>query len=59
MTGGRSNKYKKSEKRFINGKRKMVIYTGKRGGEYVKVKGTFISLVKYKKIISKAVKKAK
>ena len=59
VTGGRSNKYKKSEKRFINGKRKMVIYTGKRGGEYVKVKGAFISLVKYKKFISKAVKKAK
>jgi len=58
--GGRSNKYKKSEKRFINGKRKMVIYTGKRGGEYVKVKGVFISLAKYKKIISnKAAKKTK
>lgn len=57
--GGISNKYKKSEKRFINGKRKMVIYTGRRGAEYVKVKGVFISLAKYKKIISKAVKKAK
>ena len=55
--GGISNKYKKSEKRFINGKRKMVIYTGKRGAEYVKVKGEFISLAKYKKIISKDVKK--
>jgi hypothetical protein len=57
--GGISNKYKKSEKRFINGKRKMVIYTGKRGAEYVKVKGEFISLAKYKKIISKDVKKTK
>ncbi len=58
--GGRSNKYKKSEKRFINGKRKMVIYTGKRRGEYVKVKGVFISLAKYKKILSnKAAKKTK
>ena len=57
--GGISNKYKKSENRFINGKRKMVIYTGKRGAEYVKVKGEFISLAKYKKIISKDVKKTK
>jgi hypothetical protein len=59
QVGGISNKYKKSEKRFMNGKRKMVIYTGKRGAEYVKVKGVFISLAKYKKIISKDVKKIK
>jgi hypothetical protein len=59
QVGGISKKYKKSEKRFMNGKRKMVIYTGKRGAEYVKVKGVFISLAKYKKIISKDVKKIK
>lgn len=56
QVGGISKKYKKSEKRFMNGKRKMVIYIGKRGAEYVKVKGVFISLAKYKKIISKDVK---
>lgn len=54
---GISNNYKKSEKRFINGKKKTVIYIGKRGGEYVKIKGIFISLVKYEKIINKNIKK--
>ena len=40
--------YVKSIKRFLYGKRKMVIYLGKRGGEYVKVKGEYISLAKFR-----------
>ena len=40
--------YTKSIKRFLYGKRKMVIYLGKRGGEYVKVKGEYMSLAKFR-----------
>lgn len=40
--------YVKSIKRFLYGKRKMVIYLGKRGGEYVKVKGEYMSLAKFR-----------
>jgi len=53
LSGAGIKKYKKSIKRFTNGKRKMVIYLGKRGGEYVKVKGRYISIIKYKKILLK------
>ena len=49
-SGGKLTQHKKTTKRFVNGKRKMVIYEGKRGGEYVKVKGVFISLKKYQKL---------
>jgi hypothetical protein len=45
--------YTKSMKRLLYGKRKMVIYVGKRGGEYVKVKGEYISLTKFSKKMSK------
>jgi hypothetical protein len=45
--------YTKSAKRFMNGKKQMVIYLGKRGGEYLKVKGEYMSLVKYIKIANK------
>jgi hypothetical protein len=53
--GGRASKktYAKSAKRFINGKKQMVIYLGKRGGEYLKVKGEYMSLAKYIKIANK------
>ena len=40
--------YVKSIKRFLYGKRKMVIYLGKRGGEYVNVKGEYMSLAKFR-----------
>ena len=54
-TGGAGKKkiYTKSVKRFMNGKRQMVIYLGKRGGEYLKVKGEYISLAKYIKTVNK------
>ena len=45
---GKIKIYTKSIKRFIYGKRKMVIYVGKRGGEYVKVKGEYVSLAKFR-----------
>ena len=54
VKGGRSKvgkaakAYVKSIKRFLYGKRKMVIYLGKRGGEYVKVKGEYMSLAKFR-----------
>ena len=54
VKGGRSKvgkaakAYTKSIKRFLYGKRKMVIYLGKRGGEYVKVKGEYMSLAKFR-----------
>lgn len=52
--GGKNNKtYTKSDKRFMNGKRQMVIYLGKRGCEYVKTAGEYISLVKFIKAINK------
>jgi hypothetical protein len=41
--------YTKSIKRFLYGKRKMVVYVGKRGGEYVKVKGEYVSLAKFRR----------
>jgi hypothetical protein len=52
-SGGRGKRkiYTKSIKRFLYGKRKMVIYVGKRGGEYVKVKGEYMSLAKFNKKI--------
>jgi len=47
--GSRKTKvYTKSIKRFLYGKRKMVVYVGKRGGEYVKVKGEYVSLAKFR-----------
>jgi hypothetical protein len=55
-TGGGASKkktYTKSVKRFMNGKKQMVIYLGKRGGEYLKVKGEYISIVKYRKTANK------
>jgi hypothetical protein len=45
---GKIKIYTKSIKRFMYGKRKMVIYVGKRGGEYVKVKGEYVSLAKFR-----------
>jgi hypothetical protein len=45
---GKIKIYIKSIKRFMYGKRKMVIYVGKRGGEYVKVKGEYVSLAKFR-----------
>jgi hypothetical protein len=53
--GGKAIKktYAKSAKRFMNGKKQMVIYLGKRGGEYLKIKGEYMSLVKYIKIANK------
>jgi hypothetical protein len=52
--GGKNNKiYIKSDKRFMNGKRNMVIYLGKRGCKYVKVKGEYISISKFIKTINK------
>lgn len=54
LTGGRgkvakvAKAYVKSIKRLLYGKRKMVIYLGKRGGEYVKVKGEYVSLAKFR-----------
>ena len=51
--GGKNKNYKKSDKKFINGKIKRVIYLGKRGGEYIKVKDEYITLNKYKKLITK------
>jgi hypothetical protein len=55
IEGGASKKktYTKSVKRFMNGKKQMVIYLGKRGGEYLKVKGEYISIVKYRKTANK------
>ena len=50
---GKTRIYTKSIKRFLYGKRKMVIYVGKRGGEYVKVKGEYMSLAKFNKKINK------
>ena len=50
---GKKKIYAKSVKRFMNGKRQMVIYLGKRGGEYLKVKGEYISLAKYIKTVNK------
>ena len=52
-SGAGNKTYAKSAKRFMNGKRQMVIYLGKRGGEYLKVKGEYMSLVKYIKIANK------
>lgn len=53
LKGGRrktkTKVYTKSIKRFLYGKRKMVVYVGKRGGEYVKVKGEYVSLAKFKR----------
>ena len=49
---GKTRIYTKSIKRFLYGKRKMVIYVGKRGGEYVKVKGEYMSLAKFNKKIN-------
>ena len=46
--GGKIKIYTKSIKRFMYGKRNMVIYLGKRGGEYVKVKGEYVSLAKFR-----------
>jgi hypothetical protein len=46
--GGKIKIYTKSIKRFMYGKRKRVIYVGKRGGEYVKVKGEYVSLAKFR-----------
>jgi hypothetical protein len=54
--GGKQTKYKRSEKRFKNGKKTMVIYLGKRGGEYVRTKGVYVSLTKFKKMLDKAKK---
>ena len=52
--GGKNNKtYTKSDKRFMNGKRQMVIYLGKRGCEYVKTAGEYVSLTKFVKTINK------
>lgn len=52
--GGKNNKtYAKSDKRFMNGKRQMVIYLGKRGCEYVKTAGEYVSLTKFVKTINK------
>jgi hypothetical protein len=52
--GGKNNKtYTKSDKRFMNGKRQMVIYLGKRGCKYVKTAGEYVSLSKFIKIINK------
>jgi hypothetical protein len=52
--GGKNNKtYTKSNKRFMNGKRQMVIYLGKRGCEYVKTAGEYVSLTKFIKAINK------
>jgi hypothetical protein len=45
---GKIKIYTKSIKRFMYGKRNMVIYVGKRGGEYVKVKGEYVSLAKFR-----------
>jgi hypothetical protein len=45
--------YTKSAKRFMSGKKQMVIYLGKRGGEYLKVKGEYMSLAKYIKAANK------
>jgi hypothetical protein len=51
---GKKNKtYTKSDKRFMNGKRQMVIYLGKRGCEYVKTAGEYVSLTKFIKAINK------
>ena len=54
LNGGRGKTkiYTKSIRRFLYGKRKMVIYVGKRGGEYVKVKGEYMSLAKFNKKIN-------
>jgi hypothetical protein len=54
-TGGAGKKktYTKSAKRFMSGKKQMVIYLGKRGGEYLKVKGEYMSLAKYIKAANK------
>jgi len=46
--GSKIKIYTKSIKRFMYGKREMVIYVGKRGGEYVKVKGEYVSLAKFR-----------
>jgi hypothetical protein len=37
----------------MNGKRQMVIYLGKRGCEYVKTAGEYVSLTKFIKAINK------
>ena len=50
---GKTKIYTKSIKRFLYGKRKMVIYVGKRGGEYVKVKGEYMNLAKFNKKIKR------
>ena len=57
LNGGRGKTtiYTKSIRRFIYGKRKMVIYVGKRGGEYVKVKGEYMSLAKFNKKIKQKI----
>ena len=50
MRGGKKkiNKiYIKSNKRYMYGKRRMVIYLGKRGCEYVKTAGEYLSLAKF------------
>jgi hypothetical protein len=50
MKGGKKkiNKiYIKSNKRYMYGKRRMVIYLGKRGCEYVKTAGEYLSLAKF------------
>jgi hypothetical protein len=53
LVGGKKKIYAKSVKRFMNGKRQMVIYLGKRGCEYLKVNGEYISLAKYIKTVNK------
>ena len=56
LVGGKNDKiYTKSVKRYMYGKRRMVIYLGKRGGEYVKTSGKYISLAKFIQGINKKI----
>ena len=47
--GGAKKKYTKSDQRIVLGGIKRVVYLGTRGGKYVKIKGDYVAVAKFKK----------
>ena len=47
-TGGAKKKYTKSDQRIVLGGIKRVVYLGTRGGKYVKIKGDYVAVAKFK-----------
>ena len=46
--GGAKKKYTKSDQRIVLGGIKRVVYLGTRGGKYVKIKGDYVAVAKFK-----------